>query len=214
MKRREQETVAESIYRQLMAGQPLCVDDGHDFDRHVLASVLAISCEEVSSREAGSLSEACGLSQEALEYLSAAWFCAAGQGLLAGFAGKAFKTDDEVLLLVDLLSGFADLPLSPLMATLVARRAMQDNHLWQDLGLRNRAELSRLLFRHFPALAAGNTQNMKWKKYFYRALCEAEGSVLCTAPTCRQCTDFSDCFGSEDGESRMAYIRNGYPLSV
>ena len=29
--------------------------------------------------------------------------------------------------------------------------------------------------RDFPTLAAGNTKNMKWKKYFYRKLCEAEG---------------------------------------
>lgn len=27
----------------------------------------------------------------------------------------------------------------------------------------------------FPTLAAGNTKNVKWKKYFYRKLCEAEG---------------------------------------
>lgn len=43
---------------------------------------------------------------------------------------------------------------------------MRNGHLWQDLGLFNRGELSRLLATHFPTLAAGNTQNMKWKKPF------------------------------------------------
>jgi nitrogen fixation protein NifQ len=84
---------------------------------------------------------------------------------------------------------------------------MRPDHLWQDLGLFDRSELNRLLARHFPSLHAGNTANMKWKKYFYRKLCEAEGFVLCTAPSCAQCTDFAACFGAEDGESRMAQTR-------
>ncbi len=84
---------------------------------------------------------------------------------------------------------------------------MRPDHLWQDLGLFDRGELNRLLARHFPALHAGNTANMRWKKYFYRKLCEAEGFALCTAPSCTVCADFASCFGAEDGESRMALTR-------
>ncbi|MBT9288533.1 nitrogen fixation protein NifQ [Prosthecodimorpha staleyi] len=97
--------------------------------------------------------------------------------------------------------------LSAWLAAAIARRAMKDDHLWQDLGLFERPELGRLIARHFPALHAGNTQNMRWKKYFYRRLCEAEGFVLCTAPSCAVCTDFADCFGAEDGMSRIAQVR-------
>lgn len=97
--------------------------------------------------------------------------------------------------------------LPTLLATLIARRAMKPDHLWQDLGLFDRSELNRLLARHFPTHHAGNTANMKWKKYFYRKLCEAEGFVLCTAPSCSVCGDFAACFGAEDGESRMAKTR-------
>jgi nitrogen fixation protein NifQ len=101
-------------------------------------------------------------------------------------------------------------PLAPLLARLVARRAMRADHLWQDLGLADRSELNRMLARHFPALHAGNTGNMRWKKYFYRRLCEAEGFVLCTAPSCAVCTDFASCFGAEDGESRLARVRRAH----
>ncbi len=48
---------------------------------------------------------------------------------------------------------------------------------------------------------------MKWKKYFYRRLCELEGFTLCTAPSCRECCDFDRCFGAEHGESLLARSR-------
>ncbi len=104
-------------------------------------------------------------------------------------------------------------PLAALLAGLVARRAMRADHLWQDLGLADRSELNRMLARHFPALHAGNTGNMRWKKYFYRRLCEAEGFVLCAAPSCAVCTDFAACFGAEDGESRLARVRRAHDVA-
>lgn len=79
----------------------------------------------------------------------------------------------------------------------------------EDLGLRNRGELSRLLMRHFAPLATQNTRNMRWKRFFYRKLCEADGMVLCTTPVCTDCTDFDLCFGEESGESRLARTRRG-----
>ena len=93
------------------------------------------------------------------------------------------------------------------LSVMVARRAMRPNHLWQDLGLVDRSWLNELLRQFFPALHAGNTADMKWKKYFYRRLCEMEGFTLCTAPSCRECCDFERCFGSEDGESLLAKSR-------
>ena len=93
---------------------------------------------------------------------------------------------------------------------MVARRAMEPNHLWEDLGLRERPELSRLLTRHFAPLAVRNTGNMRWKRFFYRMLCEDDGFVMCTTPVCTQCNDFDLCFGEENGESRMAERRRDY----
>ncbi len=72
---------------------------------------------------------------------------------------------------------------------------MGEDHLRQDLGLFNRGELNRLLARHFPALHAGNVNNMRWKKFFYRRLGELEGFSLCAAPHRSVCADFASCFG-------------------
>ncbi len=84
------------------------------------------------------------------------------------------------------------------VAHLVAAACMRADHLWQDLGLPDRRTLSRLLLTHFPALAASNTGDMKWKKFFYRRLCEREGLRACNRPSCAACCDYDQCFGAED----------------
>jgi nitrogen fixation protein NifQ len=84
------------------------------------------------------------------------------------------------------------------MAAIVAAGCMGGGHLWRDLGLRNREDLSALLNANFPELAASNTQDMKWKKFFYKQLCAQEGSYVCRAPSCEHCTTYADCFGPED----------------
>lgn len=84
------------------------------------------------------------------------------------------------------------------IAHLVASACMGGDHLWQDLGLPDRKALSSLLSEHFPNLAAKNTGNMKWKKFFYKQLCDREGINACRAPSCAACDDYSKCFGAED----------------
>ena len=67
--------------------------------------------------------------------------------------------------------------------------------------------------RSFPALAEKNRQDMKWKKFLYRLICQSEGFSFCTAPVCSECDDFRDCFGVEDGEGLLARVRNGQRLA-
>ncbi|MGR9052606.1 MAG: nitrogen fixation protein NifQ [Gammaproteobacteria bacterium] len=81
---------------------------------------------------------------------------------------------------------------------LIVSACLGSDHLWQDLGLWNRSELTALLRYNFPALAERNVKDMKWKKFLYKQLCEAEGLYLCRAPSCEVCKDYSDCFGSEE----------------
>ena len=100
------------------------------------------------------------------------------------------------------------------LAAIIARRALRPNHLWQDLGLRHRRELSWLMSRHFEGLAAKNSQDMKWKKFLYRTICRDEGFVLCTAPSCGECSDFDRCFGDEGGDSLLATLRRAAPSTV
>ena len=84
------------------------------------------------------------------------------------------------------------------VAHLVATACMGGDHLWQDLGLPDRKALSLLLSAHFPSLAAKNTGDMKWKKFFYKQLCEREGINACRSPSCAACGDYAKCFGAEE----------------
>ncbi len=210
-------TEAAAHHAALLAAAVPTDDADHVFDLHVLACLLAVAIEE-SARERTALSAALGLSGVAIAELLAAWFPTFDRANLAlGDEAPAPEMEEE--LLRDLLKGYAigagqgpspaDLRavLAEILPTAIARRALRPDHLWQDLGLADRGELNRLLARHFPALYAGNAANMRWKKYFYRKLCEAEGFSLCTAPSCSVCADFASCFGAEDGESRMAAAR-------
>lgn len=85
------------------------------------------------------------------------------------------------------------------LARCIATAAMDDNHLWQDMGLPDRRVLSALLYEFFPTLAELNIKDMKWKKFFYRQLCERTGILICKAPNCGVCTDQAVCFGPEEG---------------
>lgn len=85
-----------------------------------------------------------------------------------------------------------------LIADILVAGCMGDDHLWQDLGLWNRSELSRLMQACFAPLAAGNTRDMKWKRFLYKQLCETEGIHTCRSPSCAVCTDYAYCFGPEE----------------
>jgi nitrogen fixation protein NifQ len=84
------------------------------------------------------------------------------------------------------------------IAHILVAACLGSDHLWQDLGLWSRAELSALIAHNFPALAANNTKDMKWKKFLYKQLCEAEGIYVCRAPSCEVCADYRNCFGPEE----------------
>ena len=73
------------------------------------------------------------------------------------------------------------------------------NHLWEDMHLDSRAELSALIRMYFGSLAALNVRDMKWKNFFYKQICAREGFHACRAPRCEDCCDQERCFGPEDG---------------
>ncbi len=194
------------LYSTLSAAARPARDEAEAFDNHVLASILAAALTEAATPGARAI-DGLGLSQAELGRLVDRCFPGYAAPELVGF--EPARPAEEEALLVDLLLAHRSgpEPVATWLATLVARRAMRPDHLWQDLGLNDRGELNRLLACHFRSLHAGNTGNMRWKKYFYRVLCEAEGFSLCAAPSCAVCTDFNDCFGAEDGLSRLAGLR-------
>lgn len=89
------------------------------------------------------------------------------------------------------------------LAYAIATACMGENHLWQDMGLPNRSVLSGLMKRHFTALAMRNIGDMKWKKFFYRQLCERAAVMACKSPSCGVCTDYAVCFGPEEAENGL-----------
>lgn len=84
------------------------------------------------------------------------------------------------------------------IAEIIATGCMGSHHLWQDLGLWNRVDLTNLITNNFPSLAIKNDRNMKWKKFFYKQLCNQEGIYVCRSPSCEVCPDFSFCFSPDD----------------
>jgi nitrogen fixation protein NifQ len=98
-----------------------------------------------------------------------------------------------------LLEHRADVDISAVwMATIVATACMGGNHLWQDLGLWSRADVTTLMMENFTSLAAQNVADMKWKKFLYKQLCQREGVYVCRAPSCDVCVDYIHCFGAEE----------------
>ena len=118
-------------------------------------------------------------------------------------ANRMAIRQDEISDLMHLLSDHADPAAgSPAamntVAWALACASLGDQHLWQDLGLPSRNELSALIAHWFPSLFALNTQHMKWKKFFYKQLCLREDLLICRSPSCSVCPDQGDCFGPEE----------------
>jgi nitrogen fixation protein NifQ len=110
--------------------------------------------------------------------------------------------DDEVddvrsLLLANVDPAAGTLAQAAEVAETLAVACLGDQHLWQDLQFGSRAELSAMMRHWFPALVARNHQDMKWKKFLYKQLCERENLFICKAPRCDQCSDRPACFGPE-----------------
>ena len=109
---------------------------------------------------------------------------------------RMLEKDDLVRLLKN--HALADCPETDWIIAIIVAACLGNNHLWQDLGLWSRAQLTAMLRYNFPALAAKNANDMKWKKFLYKQLCEKEDIKLCRAPSCEVCIDYLKCFGPEE----------------
>lgn len=204
---------ASEVYDWLMNGQSRTGCDG--FDAHVVASILALALVESRAQEVPP-TETTGLNGDDLHALVAALFPRIAPHFAKLIGMPLLPEPDEQCQLRDYIAAHATIGdnLETALAAMLARRALQPNHLWQDLGLRNRRELSWLMGRHFEALAARNSRDMKWKKFLYRQICVEDGFRLCTAPVCSECDDFDSCFGSETGEDLLARGRRSADTAI
>jgi nitrogen fixation protein NifQ len=195
----------EAMYHYLL--QANAKTPGDPFDGHVLACIFASAVDECLA--GGSFTDALGTCGASLRRNIDRYFPDTLKTLECYALDVEPVVSEEERCLRELLWRFRTVPspINSLLTFLVARRATRPNHLWQDLGLANRNELSRLMIRHFSTLASRNDQDMKWKKFFYRMICREDGFSMCAAPCCSECCDFDRCFGDETGESLLARTR-------
>lgn len=195
----------DRAYRWLMEAGAASSRDS--FDRHVFASILAVAIAQAGEEQAA-LARTSGLDVAALAAIGQEMFPQAAASLVKMAGADRPEPGPEEKSIIDILLMYAEGPIQFVrpLATLIARRCQEPRHLWQDLGLRDRGDLSKLMERHFPRLKARNAGDMKWKKFLYRLVCGSEGFTLCPAPVCSDCNDFASCFGSEEGVAQLTHI--------
>ncbi|MBP6498038.1 MAG: nitrogen fixation protein NifQ [Campylobacteraceae bacterium] len=69
----------------------------------------------------------------------------------------------------------------------VAAMSMKQNHLYQDIGFKNRVQMGKYMKCHFPKLSEIKPLDKLWKKFIFDSI----GKV---APACATCKDQSTCF--------------------
>jgi len=148
------------------------------------------------SLQIGVLPSTLGLSPHDFKQLWDYYFPGAHLILLNGALEDIPELTDLINLMLEYRAGLRES--ETWLAQIVAYGCAGRDHLWQDLGLTNRGELSTLMVCAFPALAALNIRDMKWKKFIYRHYCAKEGIYVCPAPSCGECTDFNKCHAPED----------------
>ncbi len=178
------------LYRQLMDSP--CPAGMMTTDRHLLACLLVVMEGEGCHPEM-----ALGLTSQQFISLWRNYFPDIDLDVAASKVSSA--SDPE---LVNLLLGFVSASEEPvnelsgsLLARILAARAARPGHLWVAMGLFERAELGAAIRRHLPALFAANHQGMRWKRFFYKQICEQQGGMLCKSPVCGECSEYELCFG-------------------
>jgi nitrogen fixation protein NifQ len=162
-----------------------------DPNRSLLASIIA-----GQAIGTGCLPAHLGLGAAACHYLCEAYFPGHRIAATSREVESIPEWEDLQKLLLDHRA--CEYPSELLIANIVATACAGRDHLWQDLGLADRDELSKLMWVNFPALARANTGDMKWKKFLYRQFCSREGIYVCPAPSCGVCKDYAKCFGPEN----------------
>ena len=179
-------------YRQLMTSP--CPAAVVAADRHLFACLLVVMEEEENSPEL-----ALGLTSAQFGRLCRHYFPAVELKDDHCRGGSEVAGDPE---LVALLLGYAggdpeseNTMSASVLARILAARAELPGHLWVATGLFSRAELGEAIQRHLPALFAANDQGMRWKRFFYRQICEKNGGMMCKSPVCGDCSEYELCFG-------------------
>jgi nitrogen fixation protein NifQ len=186
---------ASHNHRELLQAELLARPVGAAAQADPLRSVLA-SMLVGRSLNLGVLSATLGLPGDSFQALWQDYFAGDTLWLEDGPGEAIVELEDLQNMLLEYRAGLH--ASEAWLAQIVAYGCSGRDHLWQDLGLANRGELSLLMTTAFPALAALNTGDMKWKKSLYRHYCSREGIYVCPAPSCGECADFNKCYAKEE----------------
>ena len=170
--------------------RPALADAMADPLRPLLASVLV-----GRALNQGVLPGDLGLLPDEIKSLWRDYFPGAELRLRNGSGEDIAELHDLLNLLLDYRAGVS--VSETWLARITAYSCCGRNHLWQDMGLANRGELSHLMTVAFPDLARQNSADMKWKKFIYRQYCARDGIYVCPAPSCSECADHAKCFAPE-----------------
>lgn len=173
-----------------MLNRPAKKQANSDPLRLVLASLAA-----GRSLNQGVLTATLGLPEPAFQTLWHDYFPGEHLKLQNGPGEDIAELEDILNLLLEFRAGLRESEVW--LAHSVAYGCCGRNHLWQDLGLADRNELSLLMTTAFPGLAALNVGDMKWKKFIYHFYCKRDGIYVCPAPSCGECADHAKCFSPE-----------------
>jgi nitrogen fixation protein NifQ len=142
-----------------------------------------------------------GLTRDALDALLARHFSRyalphAAPERIAASEHQAFVDAMRAMLLQHESSLTSTDPDAQCLATIIATACLRPDHLWRDLGLDGRDDVTAILTRHYPQLIERNTDGMRWKKFLARELALAEGRAPAPAPGCPGCEDYVFCYPS------------------
>lgn len=170
-------------------------------DRHLFACLLNVACQEASSP-----SSALGLAEGDLDSLLKKFFPGICRRDLSkrknhGKTPPAEINEDVLDILLNHVPAGAhpnERMTSVWLCHILATRSSQPGHLWAAMGLFERPELTASIRRHLPSLAEANDQNMRWKRYLYKQVCNDHGGFMCKAPNCGVCSDYALCFVEDE----------------
>ncbi|WP_051689803.1 nitrogen fixation protein NifQ [Pelobacter seleniigenes] len=191
----------DPLYKALLAASVPALSQPEIEDRQMFACLLT-----VASQDSWPLHPALGLDERATERILATFFPSFDKTLLERYRGNKFPPLPDINADVQtLLQGYLDTEASvqerqagELLVRILAARASYPGHLWVAMGFFQRSQLSAAIQRHLPRLAAANHNNMRWKRFFFKQVCELNGGILCKNPNCGDCSDYSLCFVDEE----------------